>query len=142
MAGYNRDVLRAVERQSGRTWRARGLALIVLAAAACGPQPVTLEVTATAYNSLPGQTQGDPRVTAWGHRLEPGMRAIAVSRDLLELGLGHGTRVRIEGLEGEYRVLDKMARRWRKKIDVYMGLDEKAAREWGVRRVRIFWESE
>jgi 3D (Asp-Asp-Asp) domain-containing protein len=55
------------------------------------------------------------------------------------MGLRRGTRVRIEGLEGEYRVLDKMARRWKRKIDVYMGSDVEAARDWGVRKVTIRW---
>jgi 3D (Asp-Asp-Asp) domain-containing protein len=99
----------------------------------------SLVVEATAYNSLPEQTDGDPQIGAWGDRLRPGMRAIAVSRDLLELGLVRGTRVRIEGLRGEFTVLDKMHRRWRRKIDIYMGKDRKAALAWGIRSVRIHW---
>ncbi len=98
-----------------------------------------LEVAATAYNSLPGQTEGDPTLAAWGDRLEPGMRAIAVSHDLIGLGLGRGAKVRIDGLPGEYLVLDKMASRWRRKIDLYMGVDREAAIAWGIRKVRIRW---
>jgi 3D (Asp-Asp-Asp) domain-containing protein len=100
----------------------------------------TLEVTATAYNSLPGQTDGDPTITAWGDRLEPGMKVIAVSRDLIARGLGHGTEVRIDGLPGRYVVRDKMAKRWKKKIDIYMGNDVAAALEWGRRAVTIRWD--
>ena len=96
-------------------------------------------MTATAYNSLPGQGSGDPALAAWGDRLRPGMRAIAVSRDLLELGLDHGTEVRIEGLPGTWVVLDKMAARWRRKIDVYLGEDVEAARAFGRRELRIWW---
>ena len=96
-------------------------------------------VTATAYNSLHGQTDGDPTLGAWGDRLKPGMRVIAVSNDLLAQGLTRGTPVRIEGLPGEFTVLDKMGKRWRKKIDIYMGVDVRAARNWGSRRVRIYW---
>ena len=103
------------------------------------PAEQSLEVTATAYNSLPGQTLGDPALAAWGDRLEPGMKAIAVSRDLLELGLTHEVEVRIEGLPGRYRVLDKMAKRWQQKIDIYMGTDIQAARAWGRKTVRIRW---
>ena len=99
----------------------------------------SLEVTATAYNSLAEQTQGNPSIAAWGDRLEPGMRAIAVSRDLLALGLTHRVEVCIEGLPGSYRVLDKMAKRWQRKIDIYMGTDVRAARAWGRRTVRIRW---
>jgi 3D (Asp-Asp-Asp) domain-containing protein len=112
--------------------------LMALAASAWGADR-TLEVTASAYNSLPGQTEGDPTLAAWGDRLEPGMRAIAVSHDLIELGLGRGAKVRIEGLPGEYVVLDKMASRWRRKIDLYMGVDREAAIAWGIRKVRIRW---
>jgi 3D (Asp-Asp-Asp) domain-containing protein len=96
-------------------------------------------VTATAYNSLPGQTAGDPTLAAWGDRLRPGMRAIAVSHDLIELGLTHGTRVQIEGLDGVYEVLDRMPRRWRRRIDIYMGTDREAALDWGKRKVRVTW---
>ena len=115
------------------------LALLVVCAACAATPPKRLLVSATAYNSLPEQTQGDPNVGAWGDVLVPGTRAIAVSRDLLELGLVRGVRVRIEGLPGEYVVLDKMAKRWTRKIDIYMGVDRKAALTWGVREVAIRW---
>ncbi|MGI9590559.1 MAG: 3D domain-containing protein [Myxococcota bacterium] len=111
-------------------------------AAADSVDEQSLEVTATAYNSLPGQTDGEPNVTAWGDRLEPGMKAIAVSRDLIALGLGHGTEVRIDGLPGHYVVRDKMAKRWRRKIDIYMGDDVRAARRWGRRPVIIRWSGD
>lgn len=100
---------------------------------------IELTVTATAYNSLPSQTYGDPNEAAWGDRLEPGMKAIAVSRDLIEIGLDHQTTVQIEGLEGSYVVLDKMAARWKKRIDIYMGVDVEAARAWGRKKVEISW---
>lgn len=99
-----------------------------------------LEVTATAYNSLSGQTSGNPVEGAWGDTLKPGMKAIAVSRDLLDSGLTRGTRVRIDELPGEYKVMDKMNRRWTKKIDIYMGAIEKDAKEWGKRTVTIRWK--
>ena len=98
-----------------------------------------LEVTATAYNSVVAQTNADPTLTAWGDRLKPGMKSIAVSRDLIELGLTHGVAVEIVGLEGSYIVRDKMAKRWRHKIDIYMGEDIQAARQWGKRQVTIRW---
>lgn len=99
----------------------------------------SLQVTASAYNATPEQTHPDhPTLTAWGDTLEPGMKAIAVSRDLIGLGLTHGTEVRIEGLPGVYVVRDKMHPRWREKIDIYME-DAAAAREWGRRTVTIRW---
>ena len=43
----------------------------------------TMTVTATAYNSVERQTKkGNPSLAAWGDILDPGERAIAVSRDL------------------------------------------------------------
>ena len=102
----------------------------------------SLEVKATAYNSLPGQTHArHPQITAWGDTLKPGMKCIAVSRDLIDLGLDHGTEVTIEGLPGKYIVRDKMNRRWEKKIDIYMGINVKKAREWGIKTVTISWKT-
>jgi len=103
---------------------------------------VTIKVTATAYNSTESQTKkGNPNLSAWGDTLKPGEKAIAVSRDLIEKGLNHNTRVKIEGLEGEYLVKDKMNKRWRNRIDIYMGLDEEAAREFGKQQVEIKFDT-
>ena len=115
--------------------------LVALLSACAGSEAVeqSLRLKASAYNNTAGQTDATPDVGAWGDRLKPGVRAIAVSRDLLELGLTHRATVRIEGLPGEYRVLDKMHRRWRKKIDIFMGDDVEGARQWGVREVTIRW---
>lgn len=99
----------------------------------------SMEVTATAFNSLRWQTADDPSITAWGDTLKPGMMAIAVSRDLLDSGLYHNVVVSIDGLEGEYKVLDKMNKRWVRKIDIYMGTDIAKAREWGKQTVTIRW---
>jgi 3D (Asp-Asp-Asp) domain-containing protein len=99
----------------------------------------SLNVTATAYNSTPSQTDGTPDIAAWGDRLRPGMKAIAVSKDLLKQhGLSRGDTVKIAGL-GEFIVLDKMHPRWRKKIDIYMGTDRSAAKRWGRKKVMIHW---
>jgi 3D (Asp-Asp-Asp) domain-containing protein len=97
------------------------------------------KVTATAYNSLPAQTEGDPTLAAWGDKLKPGMKAIAVSRDLVEKGLTRGVKVKIDGLRGTYRVLDTMHARWTDRIDIYLGDDVDAAKEWGKNQVRIHW---
>jgi len=99
----------------------------------------TLLVTATAFNSLSKQGQGDPNLGAWGDRITPGMNAIAVSADLVSIGLTRGTKVRIEGLRNEYVVLDRMPAKWKKRIDIYMGNDINAARSWGRREVKIYW---
>lgn len=80
-------------------------------------------VTATAYNSLAYQTNSNPSITAFGDSLVPGLRYIAVSRDLLDSGLVHNTKVKIEGFDSLFIVKDKMNRRWQKRIDIYMGND-------------------
>lgn len=116
------------------------IALVVcLGLSTATAQERSLEVTATAYNSLPGQGLGDPTLTAWGDELVPGERAVAVSRDLIPLGLTHGVSVEIEGLTGSYIVKDKLHKRWSRRIDIYMGVDEEQARQWGKRRVTIRW---
>ena len=124
------------------------LALLVMALVCSSPAlaagkketTISLRVTATAYNSLPGQTDNNPDLAAWGDRLRPGMKAIAVSRDLLyKYGLKRKARVRISGLDGEFLVLDKMHRRWEKKIDIYMGMDHRKARRFGRKKVTIKW---
>lgn len=102
---------------------------------------IELEVEATAYNSLPGQTHSThPNIGAWGDTLKPGMKVIAVSRDLIEQGLTRNQLVEIEGLPGKFRVLDKMNRRWQQKIDIYMGINQERAKEWGIKKVTIRWE--
>lgn len=118
------------------------LLIIILVMNGCAKSE-KLEVTATAYNSLPEQTHKEHfNVGAWGDTLKPGMRCIAVSRDLIELGLKHNTKVKIEGLSGTYRVVDKMNKRWVKRIDIYMGIDKEAATQWGKKKVTISWKNE
>lgn len=97
----------------------------------------SLTVTASAYNSTVGQTNENPNITAFGDSLKPGMKAIAVSRDLLRKGLRHNTPVLIDGLEGVYLVKDKMHHKWRNHIDIYMGEDINAARAWGRKKVCV-----
>lgn len=108
------------------------------------PEPLTVTVTATAYNATRAQTDDDPHIGAWGDHLDkaikPGLRVIAVSPDLLQKGLRRGQRVRIHGLKGEFVVLDKMPRRWKNRIDIYMHQDIHAARKWGKRRVKVSWK--
>ncbi|WP_020560188.1 3D domain-containing protein [Thiofilum flexile] len=97
----------------------------------------SLQVKATAYTSL---NLPKRMLTAWGVHLQPGMKAIAVSRDLLtKFGLKPHSKVKISGFEGEYVVLDKMHRRWEKKIDIYMGNDHSKALRFGRRNVTITW---
>lgn len=96
-------------------------------------------VTAYAYTSRVGETDSQPTLAASGARLRPGMRAIAVSPDLLAIGLAYGTRVEIEGL-GEWIVLDRMGDAHRRSIDLYLGEDLDAARAFGRQRVKLRWD--
>ncbi len=103
----------------------------------------TMVVTATAYNSIGSQTHPDhDAITAWGDTLEPDMKCIAVSRDLIPEGLTYNTKVKIEGMPGTYRVLDKMNQRWTRRIDIYMGNDKGAALDWGAQQVTILWKAD
>ncbi len=100
----------------------------------------TLRVTATAYTSHAAQTGGSPFVAAWGTRLRSGMKIIAVSNDMLsKYGMRNGTKVRIAGLPGYYTVRDKMSKRFRKRVDIYMGLDRRAALRWGGAVLCMSW---
>jgi len=97
----------------------------------------SISVKASAYNSVAWQTDGKPNQAAWGDTLVEGMKCIAVSRDLIRLGLDHNTQVKIEGMEGIFLVKDKMNSRYTNKIDIFMGKDVPKAKEWGIQRLTI-----
>ena len=119
------------------------LTFFLLTIYGCNNEPIdnfnwhTITVTATAYNSLKNQTSSNPHITAWGDSLLPGKKYIAVSRDLIGLGLKHNTPVKIDGYEGLFFVKDKMHKRWKNRIDIYMGIDAKKAKNWGKRKIEI-----
>ncbi|WP_237058150.1 3D domain-containing protein [Microbulbifer sediminum] len=100
----------------------------------------TMVVDATAYNSVPGQTDDDPWVAAWNNRLRPGQKVIAVSRDLEKHGLTNGAKVKIEGLPGTYTVRDRMNKRFKNRIDVWMEKDIQKARKWGKKKLKIVYQ--
>jgi len=99
-----------------------------------------IRVTATAYTSHPGQTDSTPFLAAWNNRIRPGMKIIAVSRDLIKkYGLTNGVKVKLKGLPGYYTVRDKMNKRFTSRIDIYMGLNKNKALKWGKKRVVLMW---
>jgi len=100
----------------------------------------SMVVTASAYTSCRRETDSTPYLAAWNNRLKHSVKSIAVSRDLLKKGLTNKTKVTIDGLPGTYVVLDKMNKRWKNKIDIYMGCNLKRAKRWGKRKVTIRWE--
>jgi 3D (Asp-Asp-Asp) domain-containing protein len=85
----------------------------------------TVTVTVTAYS--PGDSG---TITASGKRAKPGM--LAISRDLERLlGLRFGDRVRLVGY-GTFPVEDRMARRWKRRVDVRVAT-HREARQFGIR---------
>ena len=92
-------------------------------------------VLATKYNPLPEQCWGDPLITADMSKIcltsleEYKIRWIAVSRDLLiEYGYSMGDTIIVcsdnEKLNGEWVIHDKMAKRWKKKIDFLVPVND------------------
>ncbi len=121
----SRSLAAALSRNSLRVGLFVTVAVVLLIALRSCEQE--LQVTATAYNSVSAQTDTKPNLGAWGDEILPGMPVLAVSEDLVELGLERAHEdVRVEGFEEEFVVLDKMHRRWSKKIDIYMGTDVKS----------------
>ncbi len=99
-------------------------------------------VRATAYNSLAGQTDSTPFITATGTRTRPGV--VALSRDMLR-SFPYGTRITIEDLSGRYNNLlngrtfiveDTMAARKTGSLDIWMSTHSQAI-NFGARQVRI-----
>lgn len=101
----------------------------------------SLVVRALAYTGCSSKSKSKrlPR-GAWGDPLPPDIKAVAVSPDLLQMGLEYGDAIRIEGLPGEYKVLDLMHHRHAKAIDIYYGYDRCGARQWGSRTLTITWQ--
>ncbi|QFP76468.1 hypothetical protein [Deinococcus sp. AJ005] len=102
----------------------------------------TAIVRATAYNSLAGQTDSTPFITATGTRTRPGV--VALSRDMLR-SFPYGTRITIEDLSGRYNNLlrgrtfiveDTMAARKTGSLDIWMSTHSQAI-NFGARQVRI-----
>ncbi|MBC7646067.1 MAG: 3D domain-containing protein [Pseudopedobacter sp.] len=100
-------------------------------------------VRSTAYNSMPGQTDSSPFVTATGTRTRFGV--VALSRDLLRF-IPYGSRIKIQDLSGSsynrmlantvFVVEDTMNARMRGKVDVWMSTRSQAM-NWGSRSIRI-----
>ncbi|WP_412029530.1 3D domain-containing protein [Deinococcus yunweiensis] len=99
-------------------------------------------VRATAYNSIPNQTDSTPFITATGTRTRPGV--VALSRDLLRQ-FPYGSKIMIEDLSGRYSaqlkgrvfiVEDTMAARKTNSLDIWMTTRSEAMR-FGARQVRI-----
>lgn len=102
-------------------------------------------VTVTAYSSDVEQCDGDPFVTASGERVRPG--GVALSRDMLARWGGeieYGDSVVLEFGDGRLwimEVLDTMAARWERRVDVWCATKGEALRFGKVEDV-VMWKVE
>lgn len=90
----------------------------------------TMTVSATAYNSLPEQTDSTPFITASGTHVRHGVLAANF--------LPIGTKVKIPALYGDqvFVVEDRMNPRYTQRVDIWMeSYDD--ARQFGVRTIEI-----
>lgn len=93
-----------------------------------------LPVTVGAYSPRRKETQGNPRDTASGAQVRPGI--VALSRDVERaLGVAFGDAVVVEGV-GTFVFHDRMAAHKKRRVDIFMESTE-AAREFGEQRTYI-----
>ena len=88
-------------------------------------------VSVTTYSPTIEQTDSTPLITASGYKINPAnpkrQRIIAVSRDL-KRKYKFGKKVRITGigkLSGTYTVRDVMNKRYKKRVDILIGENDK-----------------
>jgi len=96
-------------------------------------------VTLTTYKASETETDSTPNITASGFKITNPKKhkIIAVSRDL-KRKWGWGTKVRIVGAgkyDGTYRVHDLMNKRYRKRIDILIGHNDKQTK---LKKVKIY----
>jgi 3D (Asp-Asp-Asp) domain-containing protein len=96
-------------------------------------------VTLTTYTASETETDSTPNITASGFKITNPKRhkIIAVSRDL-KRKMKWGSKVRIVGAgkyDGTYRVHDLMNKRYRKRIDILIGKNDKQTK---LRKVKIY----
>jgi len=94
------------------------------------------EVTVTAYQSKPEQTDSTPWETASGQSVLTGR--IAVSRDL---NIPFGTIVHLKGY-GSFVIADRMNARFTKSVDIWTGIDNKSVQLHGTQKTTMLWLEE
>ena len=95
-------------------------------------------VTVTGYSSSPDQTDSPPFIPAHNTRVRSGI--IALSRELLATfppgaPFDFGDEVELEGL-GRFVIEDTMAKRFRKRADIWFPSRDVAIR-WGKKRMKM-----
>jgi len=100
-------------------------------------------VTLTTYSPTSQECDSTPHITASGFKINlknpKKHRIIAISRDLLKK-LPFGTLVKVTGagkLNGVYVVEDKMNKRYKNRIDLLIGEDDKQTTIKNVKIVKI-----
>ena len=96
-------------------------------------------VTLTTYRASEAETDSTPNITASGFKITNPKkhRIIAVSRDLKKK-YKFGQKVRITGAgkyDGTYRVHDVMNKRYRNRIDILIGHNDKQTK---LKKVKIY----
>ena len=96
-------------------------------------------VTLTTYKANEAETDSTPNITASGFRITNPKkhRIIAVSRDLKKK-YKFGQKIRIVGAgkySGTYRVQDVMNKRYKKRIDILVGANDKQTK---LRKIKIY----
>jgi 3D (Asp-Asp-Asp) domain-containing protein len=96
-------------------------------------------VTLTTYTASENETDSTPNITASGFKITNPKKhkIIAVSRDL-KRKMKWGSKIRIVGAgkyDGTYRVHDVMNKRYRKRIDILIGPNDKQTK---LKNVKIY----
>jgi 3D (Asp-Asp-Asp) domain-containing protein len=98
-------------------------------------------VTLTTYTASENETDSTPNITASGFKIDTNNpkkhRIIAVSRDLKKK-YKFGQKIRITGAgkyNGTYRVHDVMNKRYRNRIDILIGHNDKQTK---LKKVKIY----
>ena len=96
-------------------------------------------VTLTTYKATEAETDSTPNITASGFKITNPKkhRIIAVSRDL-KRKMKWGSKVRIVGAgkyDGTYRVHDVMNKRYKKRIDILIGANDKQTK---LKKIKIY----
>lgn len=94
------------------------------------PAKKILTIPVTAYSSTPGQTSGNPFITASGSHVRDGV----VAANFLPIG----TKVRFPDYYGNkvFIIEDRMHQRYWQKADIWM-TSRQLAKDWGVRYTTI-----
>ena len=96
-------------------------------------------VTLTTYKANEAETDSTPNITASGFKITNPKkhRIIAVSRDLKKK-YKFGQKIRIVGAgkySGTYKVQDVMNKRYKKRIDILVGANDKQTK---LRKIKIY----